>query len=155
MQVSESKRLAELSRAVRESTLKRLRKVKRGFENWRPSAQAMSFAEIAAHLVDADQWLFRKLKDESLESIRGRADRSKVISRRTYLVTLKQLDQVGVSRDRRIRRLTDSQLAKVIYDDRFEDFVTVWWVIVRGNLDHEIHHRGQLAAYLRILDLDD
>ena len=31
--------------------------------------------------------------------------------------------------------------------------VSVWWIIVRGNLDHEIHHRGQLSSYLRaILD---
>ena len=33
--------------------------------------------------------------------------------------------------------------------------VSVWWIIVRGNLDldHEIHHRGQLSSYPRaILD---
>ena len=29
----------------------------------------------------------------------------------------------------------------------------MWWIIVRGNLDHETHHRGQIAAYLRMLDV--
>jgi uncharacterized damage-inducible protein DinB len=144
-----------LSAAVRQSTLLRLMRVKKGFENWRPSANAMSFAEIAGHLVDADEWLFRKLKNESLESIRGRADKSRVVSRSAYLATLKKLRQIGIRRDRLIRRLSEPRLAKVIYDDRFEDFVTIWWVVVRGNLDHEIHHRGQTAAYLRILGLDD
>jgi uncharacterized damage-inducible protein DinB len=35
-------------------------------------------------------------------------------------------------------------------DSRFGE-VTVWWVIVRGNLDHEIHHRGFIGAYLKML----
>ena len=30
--------------------------------------------------------------------------------------------------------------------------VSVWWIIVRGNLDHEIHHRGQLSYLRAILD---
>jgi uncharacterized damage-inducible protein DinB len=29
--------------------------------------------------------------------------------------------------------------------------VTIWWIIVRGNLDHETHHRGQLSVYLKPL----
>ena len=50
--MSEGRRLAEFSRAVRESTLKRLRLVPDGFENWRISPQAMSFADVAKHLID-------------------------------------------------------------------------------------------------------
>jgi uncharacterized damage-inducible protein DinB len=38
-----------------------------------------------------------------------------------------------------------------IYDDRFNDEVSIEWIILRGNLDHEIHHRGQIAVYLRML----
>jgi len=35
-----------------------------------------------------------------------------------------------------------------VFDERFGE-TTLWWIVVRGNLDHEIHHRGQIAAYLR------
>ncbi len=27
---------------------------------------------------------------------------------------------------------------------------TLWWIIVRGHIDHEIHHRGQLQVLLRL-----
>jgi uncharacterized damage-inducible protein DinB len=37
-------------------------------------------------------------------------------------------------------------------DDRFGGEVTLWWTIVRGNLEHEAHHRGQIAVYLRIVN---
>ena len=151
MRVSESERLAALSNAVRESTLKRLRRVKSGRENWRPLAGAMSFAEMAGHLIDADKWLFEKLRDESIMSMQGAADASRIVSPDEYLALLKQLRRTGTDREKLIRELSDSQFAKVVPDDRFEDPVTVWWVIVRGNLDHEIHHRGQLATYLRIV----
>ena len=30
-----------------------------------------------------------------------------------------------------------------------------WWLILRANLDHEIHHRGALAVYLRVLNERD
>jgi uncharacterized damage-inducible protein DinB len=39
----------------------------------------------------------------------------------------------------------------LVFDDRFGCQVSVWWVIVRGNLEHEAQHRGQVASYLRIL----
>jgi uncharacterized damage-inducible protein DinB len=60
------------------------------------------------------------------------------------------LRQSGEQRARLLLTLTDSFLDSPMSDDRFGE-VTVWWVIVRGNLDHEAHHRGQLALYLRII----
>ncbi|MBN1682093.1 hypothetical protein JW865_00900 [Candidatus Bathyarchaeota archaeon] len=50
-----------------------------------------------------------------------------------------------------IIELSQNDYSRKIYDSRFNDNVTVWWIIVRGNLDYEIHHRGQLVAYHRIL----
>jgi hypothetical protein len=58
----EGARLAAWSRAVRGSTLKRLRRVPEGFETWSPVPGAMSFAELAHHLAEADRRLFRKLE---------------------------------------------------------------------------------------------
>jgi len=54
---SEGQRLCELSHAIRESSLKRLRLVPRGAENWRLAPATMSFADIAQHLIDADRAL--------------------------------------------------------------------------------------------------
>lgn len=145
--------LAAWSVAVRESSLKRLRLVPEGRENWRLSPQAMSFGDIAQHLIDADSWLFRKLVERSLEPMLGRAGLLRITARPQYLDLLGQLNTLGLERERLISQLTPAQLEEPIFDRRFGGEVTVWWVIVRGNLDHEVHHRGQLAAYLRVAEV--
>lgn len=150
--MSESKRLALFSRAVRESTLKRLRLVPEGCENWRISSKAMSFADIAQHLIDADNWLFEKLRTKNLKPMVGRANLVEITGRGQYDVLLGDLEQIGDRRSSMIDKITDEELSEMIYDDRFRGEVTAWWIIMRGCLDHEIHHRGQFSAYLRAID---
>lgn len=146
----ERENLAAWSRAVRESSLKRLRRVPAGRESWRPTAEAMSFADLARHLLDADEWLFKKLAERALEPMVGRAGSAGEIARAGYLELLDRLEETGRWRAELITALSPEQLAEPVFDRRFGGEVTVWWVIVRGNLDHEIHHRGQIAVYLRM-----
>jgi uncharacterized damage-inducible protein DinB len=149
--ISEAHRLAAWARAVRQSTLKRLRQVPEGRENWRPAAAALSFADIAQHLVDADDWLFAKLADPDIPRMRAVAGSAVVASRAEFEGLLGRLTITGDCRTLTLARMTDEQLARAMPDDRFGGEVTTWWVIVRGNLDHEAHHRGQLAVYLRLV----
>lgn len=146
----EGQRLADLSTAVRDSTLKRLQTVPEGAENWRPTDEAMSFGDIAYHIAEADEWLINKLEEPSLAPICGRANVVVVRDRSDYDALLTNLDLKGRERARLVRALSEGDLSKSIDDTRFDGPVSVWWTIVRGNLDHEAHHRGQLAAYLRI-----
>ena len=71
--------------------------------------------------------------------------------RAAFLALLDRLRLLGNKRSKIISGLPDASLETLVFDDRFGAQVSVWWVIVRGNLEHEAHHRGQLAAYLRIL----
>jgi uncharacterized damage-inducible protein DinB len=151
MSFSESARLAQLSIAVRESTLNRLQQVPDGFENWRPTEASLSFADIAQHLTDADNWLFHKLQKPELPSLQGQAGLVSVHSRAVFDSLIDKLCEIGERRKILIESLTDDDLSRRIFDDRFGDEVEVWWIIVRGNLDHETHHRGQVAVYLRIV----
>lgn len=149
--MDDSGKIAELARAVRESTIKRLKKVPDGLENWKPSEGALSFADIAHHLIEADQWLFRKLEDPSLQSMTATAGEAGQCDSRRFLEMLDNLEKLGRKRASMIWGMNSDELNAKIYDDRFGGEVTIWWLIVRGNLDHETHHRGQLAAYLRIV----
>ena len=142
--------LAEWSRAVRGSSLKRLRAVPPGSENWRPVADAMSFGDLAHHIVEADEWLFRKLEARALEPIVGHAGAVTITTREQYMQLLRELDRLGARRSQLIAGFTDEQLRESVEDRRFGGEVSVWWILVRGNIDHEIHHRGQVAAYLRM-----
>jgi uncharacterized damage-inducible protein DinB len=142
--------LSAWSKAVRESSLKRLRLVPPGSENWRPVPGSMSFGDLAQHIVDADLWLFRKLELRTLQPMHGHAATVHISARQDYLDILSRLDQTGKQRSELIQQLSPPQLSELITDQRFGGEVSVWWVIVRGNLDHETHHRGQIAVYLRI-----
>jgi uncharacterized damage-inducible protein DinB len=150
MNLSEGQRLAEFSRSVRESTLKRLLQVPLGKENWSPLSGVMTFADIAHHIGEADRWLFQKLEDPTLSKMAGKAGEAPDVTPEVFQGLVAELRQFGEQRAKLLSTLTDSFLASPIFDDRFGE-VTVWWVIVRGNLDHETHHRGQLAVYLRII----
>ncbi len=150
--MSESKRLAEFSQAVRESTLKRLRLVPERFENWRISSETMSFADMAKHLIDADNWLFEKLKIKNLKAMTGQPNLVEITDRNQYDDLLGELEQTGERRKSMLDKITEEELSEMIHDDRFGGEASVWWIIMRGCLDHEIHHRGQISAYLRAID---
>jgi uncharacterized damage-inducible protein DinB len=148
--LSEGQRLAEFSRTVRESTLKRLRQVPLGKENWSPMSGVMTFADIAHHIGEADQWLFQKLDDPTLSKMAGKGGEAAHVTAKGFEDLVTRLRQFGEQRAKLLSTLADSFLDSPMFDDRFGN-VTVWWVIVRGNLDHEAHHRGQLALYLRLI----
>jgi uncharacterized damage-inducible protein DinB len=144
-------RLAELAVAARRSTLDRLRTVPFGREEWRPTPAALSFADIAHHLREADDWILRKEADPELESMRARAGEA-AGSGRQWEDLMESLERSGEARATWLRGLSDDALDQTLVDDRFGGEVTLWWVIARGNLDHEAHHRGQIATYLRLLE---
>ena len=149
--ISESEKLAEFAKAVRDSTIKRLKQVPAGKENWRITPEAMSFAEIAYHLIEADEWLIKKIENEDLESMQGKTGTIMIDDNLEFLDLINRLQQSGKNRCSSIKELNKSKLQSTIFDKRFGKKVTIWWIIVRGNLDHEIHHRGQLSAYLKPL----
>ena len=148
---TEALRLSELARAMRGSTLKRFALVPAGLENWQPTEQALSFADIALHLVDADEWLVAKLVNPQLTGIKAVAGTAVVPDRAAYLAILERLRATGDRRCEIISGLTNAALDAMVFDDRFGGQVSVWWVIVRGNLEHEAQHRGQAASYLRVI----
>ena len=152
-QTREAERLVAFAHAVRDSTLERLRRVPPGRENWRFAPGAMSFADLAQHLVDTDEWLFKKIKVKKLDPILGEAGTVEITDRAEYLALIDALVRTGDARCALLESLTDDQLDEKIFDARFGGEVSLWWIIVRGNLDHEIHHRGQIASYLRAVDV--
>jgi uncharacterized damage-inducible protein DinB len=151
MGVKESRRLADFSLAVRESTIRSLKRVAPGMENWRVDEDAMSFADTGHHILEADQWLFKMLKEKNLHPMRGRAHAFEVSDRSQYDSLINELKRAGELRKDLIASMSSEDLAEMIYDERFDGEVSAWWIVVRGNLDHEIHHRGQIIAYLRMV----
>jgi uncharacterized damage-inducible protein DinB len=147
----ELEKIIEFAREIRQSTIKRLELIPIGFENWTISENALTISEIADHLIEADHWLISKLSDTSLKSFKGAKGKIHVSNRKEYIQLIEELRNCLIEKNNFLNELSQEKLDERIPDDRFGGLVTRWWVIVRGNLDHEIHHRGQLSAYVRVL----
>ena len=143
--------LIDFCRVVRDSTFKRLTVVPEGYENWRISKNSLSFAEIAQHLIDSDEWTINKIKDPTIKSILAEEGSIVDCSHKEFSRLISTLEE---SLDRKIKfidSLSKEKMESKIYDDRFSSKVSIEWILLRGTLDNEIHHRGQLAVYLRML----
>jgi uncharacterized damage-inducible protein DinB len=111
----------------------------------------MSFSDTAQHLIDSDQWLYDTLNARASIQMLGRAGIANVTSRTHYNALLNKLNLSGDQRAVLVSSLSREALNETVDAPEIGGVVSTWWAIVRGNLDHEIHHRGQIAAYLRVL----
>jgi len=145
------KLLIEFFKAVRGSTIKRLEIVPEGYENWKVSLGALSFAEIAKHIIDLDNWLFEKIRNPNTKSIGTETAIIKYCNRKEYEELIINLKEILQKKINLINTLDEDKLKVIIYDDAYNFDVSLAWLILRRNIDHEIHHRGQIATYLRVL----
>ena len=146
-----NKLLIDFCRVVRDSTIKRLKVVPEGFENWSISNNALSFAEIAKHLIESDDWTIKKIKDPAIKSILAEKGSLENCSKEEFNALILKLEKCLDRKVELINSLDKEKMESKIYDDRFNGEVSIEWIILRGNIDHEIHHRGQIAVYLRVL----
>ena len=138
-----------LAHVVRESTLKLLRDVPLGSENWRVDPEAMSFADTAQHLLDADSAHFEALRTAVFSPRFGYAHLLDVSNRTEFDALIEQLRESGQQRVAMMEALREEDLHAPITAPW--GTITTWWLIARVGLDHEANHRGQIAAYLRAL----
>ena len=120
MNTKERRWLVELSEAVRLSSVRRVMLVPESVENWRPAPRLMSFADLAQHLIDADEWLFRKLKEHALQPMQGRPGLVRVGGRDEYLRLIERLNQTGEARSALIGSLSSNMW-------NHEIPVAFWW----------------------------
>lgn len=143
--------LTEFCKSVRGSTIKRLEMVPKGYENWKVSPGSLSFAEIAKHIIDLDNWLFEKIKDPRTKSIETETAVMKHCTAKEYEELVIRLKKTLGKKIELINTLNEDKLKANIYDDAYNCEVSLAFLILRRNIDHEIHHRGQIAVYLRVL----
>ncbi|QRM90836.1 DUF664 domain-containing protein [Lacinutrix sp. WUR7] len=145
-------RLASFSSKIREVTLKRLQEVPEDFTHWRLNNTAMSFAQIVQHLIHVDELFFSlaESKENEFQWTLGSEEPHVAIDKTTYESMLEKLRNFQQKRYTVICSLDTLKINAVITGDNNEK-TTLWWFIMRKVLEHEIYHRGQIAAYLKVL----
>lgn len=146
--MTEGERLARFSEWVRESSLKRFKQVSPNDRGWRPSAGQLSFADILKHLGDADRWIMAILrKDEQIPSADIKPGDGKPENWAGYLSALESL---GKEKAGLLKKMSEAELSKELDDWEAVGKISMWLILMRGNLDHEIHHRGSLQTMLNL-----
>jgi len=143
--------LKDFAQIVRYSTLKRLVRVPEKYEHWKISDDSLSFAEIAKHLIDIDNWTLAKFNNPNLTSTETQTAIMDSCNRRQYLKLIQELNETLDKKLIFIDSLDEADFDRKIYDDSLDREISLALFFLRRNLDHEIHHRGQIAVYLNML----
>lgn len=144
--------LARFSDSVRESTVLRLKAVPEGMENFRVTSSSLSIADIALHIARTDRIVMKSLKTGYKGRNLGRAGMKIVKNRKEYDRILNQLTKLGIKRRDTIISLNNKKFRKKINVCHLKGKTVIeFGELLYMMLDHEIHHRGQLSVYLKLL----
>lgn len=144
--------LAEYSSKIRQLTLKRLKETPDGFINWRLNNTAMSFAHLVQHIIKVDEMFFNltTTNNKKFTWTLGSEEPHVNVDETTYASLIKKLQDFGVKRDTIISSFNDTSINELAEDENGES-MTIWWFLMHKVLEHETYHRGQIAAYLKVL----
>lgn len=145
--------IVEFSRTIRDRTIKRLESVPKDFINWRMNNTSLSFAHIAQHLINVDE-LFIKLVQSSRKQYKWILGTDEphhaFIDLHKFKKKIIHLRQLKDDRANMILTLTEKELTEAIKSEEGEE-ITLGWFILEKIIEHEIYHRGQISAYLKII----
>ncbi len=144
--------LAELDRES-VSTRRILERVPTEHFAWQPHAKSMSLGRLATHVAELPQWLNRVLDADEFDMI---AKPLRPVVAESTAALLDFFDERMTVGRPALGLATDEQLQqpwvfrageRVLSRDSRYHTLRNWM------LNHQIHHRGQLSVYLRLLDI--
>ena len=150
MNAEQAKLLVDTFAGLMESevpvTCKVLAAVKDGDGDYKPDAKARSARELAAHLAVADNWFLQSIIDGKFEF--NPEEAGKAESQFTSADEIVAFYQKTVpDKLQTLRALPADTLAREVDFFGMMKLPAVSYLGLANN--HSIHHRGQLAAYLR------
>lgn len=144
-----SEDLALLAEQSRKRTIKKLKEIPDGLENWRLNRKTPSFAEITQHLLEIDNVLLHLQETGFFKWKKGKIDPSKQYTTEEFKAIFEQLAAVGEQRRQMIASLTKEDLErKVVNKDKGE--MSMEWFIMKNIIQHETYHSGQLSANIKM-----
>ena len=120
--------------------------VKDDNRNYKPDPKSRSAWELATHLATADIWFIDSIANGKFEWNQGAAKQAEAQFQSVNDVVLFYRQTFPVKLQR-LRALSGDKLAETI--DFFGVFEMTRAQFIGFANNHSVHHRGQLAAYLR------
>lgn len=120
---------------------------------WKPHEKSMSLGRLATHVAELPLWLNRILDADEFDFL---ANPYKPFEVSTTAELLDFFDQSLLTGRTSLGLATDEQLVQP-WTFRRGDYViskdTRYQMLRQWMMNHQIHHRGQLTVYLRLLDI--
>ena len=126
---------------VRESLLKRVRGLTPEQLAWRVTPTSFSVADIIRHLAWAD--------DRAVSIVLGESESEH--TERTHPTLESMLEDLVQQHDRKIKLLRGLTLIDLQRKFKSYDGEDTLWNHFFLHIDHEVHHRGQLSVYLKLM----
>ena len=145
--------LAEFSWEVRDKSLEIMERLPEGFINWRLNNKAMSFAHIAKHLIRVDELFLAMLRTEnkSYQWHMGSQEPHYSVDKAEFEELKKRLKKLQKERHAIIQGMDENILNEKVSEELGKQ-TNIWWFIMQRLLEHEVYHRGQLSAYLKLIE---
>jgi uncharacterized damage-inducible protein DinB len=120
--------------------------------SWKPHDKSMTLGRLGMHIAELPRWVDRCLNSKEFDMGTGPYNPN---IPKTHAEIMAEFDRQLLSAVKNLESATDAMLEEqwkfrrgdlVIYDlPRGE--------VIRRQLNHIIHHRGQLSVFLRLLDV--
>lgn len=144
--------ITEMKREA-ESTRKLLSCVPEGRNDWKPHERSFALGRLAAHVAELPHWANRVLENDEFD------------------MAAHNLPRVVCESNKELLELFETKLSNAIaaLEKTSDEKLAEQWVFRRGDFiiakgsryehirhmmgNHQVHHRGQLSVYLRLLDI--
>jgi uncharacterized damage-inducible protein DinB len=127
-------------------TCKVLAAVSNGDGDYKPDAKARSARELAAHMAVSDNWFLQSIIDGRFEFDQAASEKAEAQFKSTDEIAAFYQKTVP-EKLKTLRALPDETLAREVDFFGMMKLPVVSYLGLANN--HSVHHRGQLAAYLR------
>lgn len=135
-------------------TKKMLEKVPVEKKDWKPHEKSMSLGRLATHIAETIKWISNIRHIDDFDFARDFNFKQHVAASQDELLQLFQTNLDSAISD--LSSMSDDDFNR-IWTVRRGDQVMMQLpkkVAIRGwGFSHQIHHRGQLSVYLRLLDI--
>jgi len=130
------------------TTTKVLNAVGRGNGDYKPDPKSRSAIELARHIAAADAWFFQSVLDGSFVFDQAESDKAEA-RLATAADAAAFYEKTMREKVSQLRTTPAEKLAKEVDFFGFMNAPAVTFLAMVQN--HSVHHRGQLAAYLRAM----
>lgn len=134
-----------------ESTIKLLERIPEDKFSWRPHEKSMSLIALAAHTAGLTEWPALIAKASELDL----ANHPKVVINHTQELVLIVIAGAKASEEA-LNTITENDLDRewtLRFGENIIKNLNKRDAIRTSALNHQIHHRGQLTVYLRLLNI--